>query len=555
MRMPSFGKGRLGMSPLGRARSWRPSLDRLRAWIAEFDAKTELPVPSPWAIAVAVLGLLAFGVFVGSAIRPAQQGVTTLLAASPKAEAGASAGTPSTAKPPRVAAEAIPQASEAGAEETSSAQEGPQATKAPMSKAGKSKEAGAGSGSGEGGPSGAGTGLPQVKHVFLVVLSDEGSSAAFGASSQAPYLAKTLRRQGELLSNYYAVTSGELANEVALISGQGPNSQTAANCPSYADVAPGTAAAEGQALGSGCVFPPSTLTLASQLEARHETWRAYVEGVGDSAAGQPPSCRHPVAGTADPNHVPGAEDGYVTWRNPFVYFHSLTDGQACTANDVGLDRLVADLKSAATTPSLAYIAPDRCEDGSPEPCAQGKPAGLAPADAFLRKVVPEIESSPAYKEGGLIAVTFDQAPQSGPQADTSGCCVDGPFPNLMPTPGNSAASGAPGSASGAPGSASGAPGSASSAPTDSIPASSAGSGATGSAEQAASPSTETTGGGKVGLLLISKYVKPGSLNAIGDYNHFSLLRSIEDLFGLEPLGYAGATGLLAFDKSVYNGKG
>jgi hypothetical protein len=56
----------------------------------------------------------------------------------------------------------------------------------------------------------------------------------------------------------------------------------------------------------------------------------------------------------------------------------------------------------------------------------------------------------------------------------------------------------------------------------------------------------------VGLLLISKYVKPASVNVTGEYNHFSLLASIEDLFGLKHLGYAGAQGLLVFDKSVYN---
>ena len=56
----------------------------------------------------------------------------------------------------------------------------------------------------------------------------------------------------------------------------------------------------------------------------------------------------------------------------------------------------------------------------------------------------------------------------------------------------------------------------------------------------------------MGLLLISKYVKPGGLNVMGEYNDFSLLLSIEKLFGLKPLGYAGAKGLLPFDSSVYN---
>ena len=48
------------------------------------------------------------------------------------------------------------------------------------------------------------------------------------------------------------------------------------------------------------------------------------------------------------------------------------------------------------------------------------------------------------------------------------------------------------------------------------------------------------GGGRVGLLLISKYVKPGSINVTGEYNHFALLASIEDLFGQSHLGYAAA---------------
>ncbi len=91
--------------------------------------------------------------------------------------------------------------------------------------------------------------------MFLIVLSDQGFNAAFGPQSQAPYLSKTLTGQGELLDDYYAATGGELANEIALISGQGPTPQTAASCPLYTDIAPGTIGAQGQALGSGCVYP------------------------------------------------------------------------------------------------------------------------------------------------------------------------------------------------------------------------------------------------------------------------------------------------------------
>ena len=53
------------------------------------------------------------------------------------------------------------------------------------------------------------------------------------------YLSKTLAEKGELLENYYAVTQGDLANEIALLSGQGPTPQTAADCPEYTDIIAG----------------------------------------------------------------------------------------------------------------------------------------------------------------------------------------------------------------------------------------------------------------------------------------------------------------------------
>ena len=42
----------------------------------------------------------------------------------------------------------------------------------------------------------------------------------------------------------------------------------------------------------------------------------------------PTPARHPLPG-----------DAYVTWRNPFVYFHSLIESPECAEDDVGLDQL------------------------------------------------------------------------------------------------------------------------------------------------------------------------------------------------------------------------
>jgi hypothetical protein len=65
--------------------------------------------------------------------------------------------------------------------------------------------------------------------------------------------------------------------------------------------------------------------------------------------------------------------------------------------------------------------------------------------------------------------------------------------------------------------------------------------------------TPTGGGGKVGLLLISPYVKPNSTDILDDYNHYSLLASIESLFTLSRLGYAADPSLPVFNSVVYNG--
>jgi phosphatidylinositol-3-phosphatase len=545
--------------------------------LVEENAAEGLPLPTPRAAAVAVMALLAFGVLLGSAIDPAAQRAAphTLLAlVRPAAKAAAGPPPASEVPTPPAASEAAatPTPAPAPAQTTITETESQSTTTSQSSTSG-----GAGSGAGEGTPA---TGAqPPVKHVFLVVLSDEGATAAFGPGSPAPYLAKTLPSEGELLENYYAVTGGELANAVALISGQGPTPQTAADCPLYTDLTPGTLGSEGQVQGSGCVYPHQTPTLANQLTDEGRTWKAYVEGIEAGGPGQPATCRHPTLGAADPFNAPTPGDAYVTWRNPFVYFHSIIDSPACAQDDVGLPQLATDLKAARTTPTLAYIVPDRCHDGSPTPCAPGAPAGLPAAETFLRTVIPEIQASAAYKEGGLVAITFDQAPQTGPGADSSSCCTTAVYPNLpasttsgttsttsttsaagattttttttTPPASTAASAGTPASATATP---SATDNSATPAATPTTLASATTPATSTPTTSAPTTTTDTgsPGGGKVGLLLLSKYVKPGTLNVTGEYNHFSLLRSIENLFGLKPLGYAGATGLLAFDSSVYN---
>lgn len=476
-----------------------------------------LTLPSSRVSAVLVLMFLGFGVIIGGVAGSPVQSTFAASAARhvklvlPPATPAAPTSTPegsssSPSEPPSAAAEPTPPASSAGAPSL------PASTPAKSGSGKSSSPSGSGGGNGGAGesgsstpaPAGSSSKLPPVKHVFVIVLSDQPYASVFGPASSSPYLSQTLEHRGELLVRYYAVAHQQLANGIALISGQGPTVETAANCPVYGDIAPAAVGGEEQVTGHGCVYPSSTKTLVGQLAAKHLTWRAYLQGMDEGAAsGVDGACGHPALGASDPTSAPAPPAGqtYGTWRNPFVYFHSLIDSPACASDDVGLDKLSTDLANPKSTPSFSYIVPDRCHDAGPTPCASGAPAGLQAAEGFLKQVVSEILASKAYKENGLLAITVDQAPATGELADSSSCCGQPQFPNL--------------------------------------PASTSGLG--------------PEGGGQVGALLLSPFVHPGVSQE--PYNHFSLLRTVEDLFGLSHLGYAGLSKVSSFEPSIFSKSG
>jgi hypothetical protein len=304
-----------------------------------------------------------------------------------------------------------------------------------------------------------------VKHVFVISLASSGYEAAFGAAPQMPYLASTLRPQGDLLTNFKLLDDAATANSIAAISGQPPNEQTKADCPTYTEF-PASAAVskKGVVSGSGCVYPVSTLTVADQVYGIQFKWKAYMEGMTD-ANGQPGTCVHPEPEAAEVA-VPG---GYSARLNPFVYFHSLLDLGDCATNDVPITGLEKDLKKVEKTPNYAYISPNLCNAGYSGQCPAGAPEGAAAADAFLANLVPKILASSAYKADGLLIVTFGAANP-----------VPNPDPALPPT-----------------------------------------------------PATDL----KVGTLLVSPFITPGSTDG-APYDPYSLLRTVEDLWGLTPLANA-----------------
>jgi phosphatidylinositol-3-phosphatase len=336
--------------------------------------------------------------------------------------------------------------------------------------------------------------------VFVLILENESYEATFAADSATPYLAHTLPARGALLTRYYSIGHWSLDNYLALISGQAPNEDTQLDCPTFSDFRPSAAGldAHGQLPGRGCVYPSVVPTLPDQLEAAGLSWKGYMEDMGNDPSREAASCGHVPVGENERTSIATPTDQYAAKHDPFVYFHSIIDDTArCATHVVNLERLTEDLSSAATTPNYVFITPNLCNDGHDPECIDGRHGGLVAIDAFLRKWVPLIEAAPAYRADGLLVITFDESGNTG-AAGASACCGERPLPGATFPPGF-----------GGP------------------------------------------GGGRVGAVVLSPFVRPGTRSAV-PYNHYSLLRTLEAIFRLGYLGYAAEPHLAVFGSDIFS---
>jgi phosphatidylinositol-3-phosphatase len=210
--------------------------------------------------------------------------------------------------------------------------------------------------------------------------------------------------------------------------------------------------------------------------------------------------------------------------------------------DVFAGHLYRDLRRIETTPKFMFITPNLCNDGHDATCvgrnvegtrtAAGKNVGgLGAMDLWLKHWMPMIFASPAYQSGELLVVlTFDEA---NPLGDARACEKLNQVDCHAPTGPNITNQGY--------------------SPILSlfIP---------GYKNPGTTPNL-IPGGGQVGAVLFNqRLIVPGSVNATGSYNHYSALRSYEDLLGLTEggddgrghLGYAAQPGLLPFGSDVFN---
>ena len=172
-----------------------------------------------------------------------------------------------------------------------------------------------------------------------------------------------------------------------------------------------------------------------------------------------PTADHPAPAGVTSFTGAQANDQYVAKHFPFPWFEGMTGtksgnrtvpaltkpvqgGNDCdSAHIANLDSakngLFTDLQDERTTPAFSWITPNNCSDahdavckgnnlsgaftkdgqavyqkGTPDPestTPKNHTGGLYASDLFLKYYIPMIERSAAFKDGGLIDVTFDEA--------------------------------------------------------------------------------------------------------------------------------------------------
>jgi phosphatidylinositol-3-phosphatase len=393
--------------------------------VAEQDDGVGPGLPSPRVAAALVLGVLAFGVAVGNAATPDRAAAggrppwTLVAQAQAPAIAATPAPVPAEPAPPETATPEAPSPEPDASGEVVDPAPAPEEPAAADDDDAATDTTTSDDSATTTAPAPT---HPPVQHVWVIALTGHSFPETFGETSTAPYLAQELRAKGTLLPWYHAAGHDPAATGVALLGGQK------------------------DATGP---FDEKTPTLADQLSSVGHSWRAYVEGAtADLAPGDSPCA------------VPAEQQP----RNPFLRFKTITGGSDCQITEPA--RLAEDVADSASAPAFSYILPAVAHDGS---------TSLADADAWLRTTVPTILDSKAYKDGGLVVITFD----------------------------------------------------------------------------AGAPADAEAGGGRVGALLLSPFVAAGG-TVEAPYDPFSLLNSIQDLFGLSPrLGYGAETKLKAFGPKVY----
>ncbi len=316
--------------------------------------------------------------------------------------------------------------------------------------------------------------VPRYSHIFVMVEENKGYNEIMGGR-YAPNIARFAKQYGNAVSFYAEVHPSE-GNYVALIGGDtfGIHDDDAFYCrPGMRNVYCEKSMTPGYA--NHTVFGPN---LASQLERAGLSWKGYYESI------PAPGSKAIVAGDPRMGIAAAKWELYASKHSGFINFASVQNSPQIAQHIVGFDQLNADLASGHV-PAFALVVRNQCNEmhgldptdytkpvaaAIPKDCTDGNVPGLIRrGDTMTQQLVSQIQNSPVWKSRANVAIVITF--DEGSSDRPEGCCGIDP------------------------------------------------------------KSVANFGGGHIPTIVITNHGPRGVVDRT-PYSHYSLLRTIEDAFGI-----------------------
>ena len=223
----------------------------------------------------------------------------------------------------------------------------------------------------------AGSSGGSLQTVFIILMENHNWSQIKGSHS-APYINNTLLVQGAHAENYVNIPGIHPSEPNYLFLEAGTNFGVLNDNPPSSN------------------HQSTTQHLVTLLQSAGIAWKSYQED---------------ISGTTCPLVNTGL---YAPKHNPMVFFDDVTNSRnAQSANCIAHVRPYTELASdltANTVPRYNFITPNLCNDmHNSTGCASAD--SIANGDTWLATAVPAIMASTAYKNGGVIFITWDESEQ------------------------------------------------------------------------------------------------------------------------------------------------
>ncbi len=315
-------------------------------------------------------------------------------------------------------------------------------------------------------------GVPRYKHVVVIIEENKDFGQIMDPAT-APNIARLAKTYG-LATQFFGEVHPSEGNYVALLGGDtfGIHDDDAVICKA-GSVDPTCPGAGQVGYADHRVSEPH---LGDQLVAARMTWKGYYEDL--PAPGSMAYVFDPHAYIADPHseNAPHPLAYYAQKHSGFLNFASVQNDPDRAKHIVGFDQFEADL-AADALPSFALIVPNQCNEmhglhgaGTPADCdiLQTGPL-IRRGDAEIGDLVTRLQATAAWKSKDNMAIILTF--DEGSQGSRLGCCAVTPD-----------------------------------APSN-------------------------FGGGHIPTLVITNHGPRGAADPT-PYNHYSLLRTMEDAFGI-----------------------